>query len=751
DGRVRVTDFGLVAATGDASTPSPVTAGGEVARLHGDAERGDVLATPLTRTGMVLGTPPYMAPEAHSGGVSDALGDQWSLCVAWWEALAGVRPFAGATYRELVRSICDGAITRGRDAVPPSIARVLERGLSVERAARYPSIPALVAALDAADDELANDARARAAAEGVDVAAPTVAIPSSARNRVVLGLVAVGGLAGAVRFLAFPSRTAPARQPVATSAAPPRAPAPPPTPERLTTPGGCPYMPIAVDGGATVYDDGLGDIWHIDRPGAAPRKIVGDPAMDWRVTRGRRAGEILYTAPASDGSSVVALDLATGAQERLPVLAFAYAFGGGAILYARTDVSEIRRLDASEDTVIARLPESFMGYSIAATPDGRWLAITTAADRAESTLCLLELEPGTGRTRRPLECLDRHDVLSGRAALAPDGSAVYYQTVSGIRRRTLSDGATAADTLWLPGAYAYGGLDISPDGTRLVYSDSNPDDVAVFEPHAPDRPLLRGKIFAPDVTADGRWYYIRHTAGGDELVEQTPDGKVRLLVSGLGPLRGPFVSPDGEMLSFEAHGAEPGIWVVDTGPHPPLRLTTRNGDISPVWTRDGLIAFTRFDEHKQPFIHVIDPALGTDGDDARTPIHRRPRITMSRNRATGEIVVQSLDALHVYQWDPATGKERRVDLGSLEGKSVGGYPSFDGTWMAAIGMGSVHRVSLDRTPATVEALYTATGCNTFDHPLTDGQGRLLVVERRWRGDVYSVPLTAPDAPAPATR
>ncbi|HUQ04750.1 MAG TPA: serine/threonine-protein kinase, partial [Kofleriaceae bacterium] len=47
DGRVRVTDFGLVAATGDASTPSPVTAGGEVARLHGDAERGDVLATPL--------------------------------------------------------------------------------------------------------------------------------------------------------------------------------------------------------------------------------------------------------------------------------------------------------------------------------------------------------------------------------------------------------------------------------------------------------------------------------------------------------------------------------------------------------------------------------------------------------------------------------------------------------------------------------------------------------------------------------
>ena len=71
---------------------------------------------------------------------------------------------------------------------------------------------------------------------------------------------------------------------------------------------------------------------------------------------------------------------------------------------------------------------------------------------------------------------------------------------------------------------------------------------------------------------------------------------------------------------------------------------------------------------------------------------------------------------------------------------MGGFPSFDGKWLAAIGAGGVHRVSLDRKPVLVEKVYETSGCNTFDHPIYDAAGRLLVVERRWRGDVYSVPI-----------
>ena len=51
------------------------------------------LATPLTQAGVVIGTPPYMAPEQLTSRVSDARSDQFSFCVALYEALYGERPF----------------------------------------------------------------------------------------------------------------------------------------------------------------------------------------------------------------------------------------------------------------------------------------------------------------------------------------------------------------------------------------------------------------------------------------------------------------------------------------------------------------------------------------------------------------------------------------------------------------------------------------------------------------------------------
>ena len=139
DGRVRITDFGLVSSESGA-LPVPKAA----------AELGTEPITELTRTGVVLGTPGYMPPEAHLERTTDALGDQFGLCVAWWEALAGVRPFAGETYRELVTNLVAGAITRGRDAIAPPLRAVLERGLATDRSQRWPSITALLDAIDGA-------------------------------------------------------------------------------------------------------------------------------------------------------------------------------------------------------------------------------------------------------------------------------------------------------------------------------------------------------------------------------------------------------------------------------------------------------------------------------------------------------------------------------------------------------------------------------------------------------------------------
>src|SRR5690606_14910079 len=89
------------------------------------------LSTRLTQAGAIVGTPAYMSPEQHLGRRTDARTDQFSFCVALYEALYRQRPFPGATPHELMFSVLEGKVREPpkSSAVPGWIRRVLDRGL----------------------------------------------------------------------------------------------------------------------------------------------------------------------------------------------------------------------------------------------------------------------------------------------------------------------------------------------------------------------------------------------------------------------------------------------------------------------------------------------------------------------------------------------------------------------------------------------------------------------------------------------
>jgi tetratricopeptide (TPR) repeat protein len=151
DGRPRVLDFGL-AARNEPADESRTS--GSVPPLHDTSrsESGAKLRSTdlqLTAEGTLIGTPAYMSPEQHLRNPADHRSDQFSFCVALYEALYGERPFIGATLVELRAAVFSGHVREppaGRK-LPGWLRRVVLRGLSIAAEDRYPDMPALLVAL----------------------------------------------------------------------------------------------------------------------------------------------------------------------------------------------------------------------------------------------------------------------------------------------------------------------------------------------------------------------------------------------------------------------------------------------------------------------------------------------------------------------------------------------------------------------------------------------------------------------------
>ncbi len=157
DGRPRVLDFGLARQVEAANTVDDRH--GEAGAARETSGKSEVpttppvaksaLDSPLTLAGTIMGTPGYMALEQLKGQPIDARTDQFSFCVALFEALFGHRPFGGSTFAARIAAIEKGELPPPPEGskVPPWVRQVLARGLSAAPEKRFASMDELLTAL----------------------------------------------------------------------------------------------------------------------------------------------------------------------------------------------------------------------------------------------------------------------------------------------------------------------------------------------------------------------------------------------------------------------------------------------------------------------------------------------------------------------------------------------------------------------------------------------------------------------------
>src|SRR4029077_2531568 len=126
---VKVLDFGLAKLTG----------------------RGDEKVSHKTRTGSVMGTPFYMAPEQCEGKASiDHRADIYSLGVILFEMLTGKVPFGGEGYGEIIVKHITVPAPSARTFAPelsPAIDLILHRAMAKRPDERFQTMGELQAAM----------------------------------------------------------------------------------------------------------------------------------------------------------------------------------------------------------------------------------------------------------------------------------------------------------------------------------------------------------------------------------------------------------------------------------------------------------------------------------------------------------------------------------------------------------------------------------------------------------------------------
>src|SRR5436189_6389645 len=171
-------------------------------------------ATGLTATGMIIGTPHYMAPEQGKGAPVDGRADQYSLGVVGYRMITAELPFSGDSVHTIIyKHIYEEpplASTK-RPGIPASLTVAISRALAKEPDQRFPTMEDFATAIWP-EQPVASPARSRGPARPLSRAtagapteitgAPTTPLPPAkppqrpSRAPAVIGLVVVALVGG---------------------------------------------------------------------------------------------------------------------------------------------------------------------------------------------------------------------------------------------------------------------------------------------------------------------------------------------------------------------------------------------------------------------------------------------------------------------------------------------------------------------------------------------------------------------------
>lgn len=555
EGRVLVMDLGI-ARSDDSVEPE----------LRESAEL-DAPPETLTRTGALLGSPAYMAPEQFRAEALTARVDQFSLCVTLWEAVYGERPFAGRTLGQLMSSVSEGRLREPEGGRAPAwLRRVLERGLAADPKRRFESMAALVEAL---------------------------AGPRWPRGRVG-GLVLGGlglGLAALAGFLLFTlGRSEAGREhgrgegsPTAVFEAPPvdakadaaaaetEGPSAAGARSRVLEQRGD-HIALAPDGRSVVYA-AEGRLWLVDLDGGDERELAGGLL---RHPRFGPEGALWFLDGRPEQGGVHRLVELEGEAEPERVSARLGVFclrADPPELIVADDVSaSLRRVELGPGRPVERgtveLGEWARGgvEALACDPRGPRVVALAETDRGRR-LQSVALDGGASRV-----LIEHGDALRAPRFDAT-GERLYFVAARGLgpQLETLrfEAGVPVPAGLVLPGVRV-DDFDLGPEGTLAYLSIDWRWHLRELDPA--QRVLAEGRVIlesradslgwelAPDRRAIG--YVESWGSMGRLKVRELDGGEPRELAAALGSVDLAW-SPDGRSIAYvAAHRGEPRIWIV---------------------------------------------------------------------------------------------------------------------------------------------------------------------------------------------